>query len=383
MRFNASMFIWQSPRWPALTWDSAVVTPALARARLAQGHMLGLAASLGLAELGELQLPGWTREAVATAQIEGEVLQLNSVRASAARRLGLAPQPRSRDARAEATLDVVQAAFQGWDKPLDPDTIFGWHAALFPTGRSGISRIVTGGWRTHAEPMRIVTAKLGRPDVVHYQAPGSPEVPGHMGLWLEWFERVSVQHQVDALVRAAISHLWFEAIHPFEDGNGRIGRALAERALAQDMRSGQRLFSLSDAILADRAGYYAQLQAATGSDRMDITPWVHWFLERTQSAFEAAVAQMDTARLRNRYWSAVNAMHEGISATQRKALGRLLDAQPQGFVGGMSTEKYVNLTGVSRATAYRELTQLAEWGLIRREGQGRGTRYHLVDPAGR
>jgi Fic family protein len=177
-----------------------------------------------------------------------------------------------------------------------------------------------------------------------------------------------------------VAHLWFEAIHPFEDGNGRIGRAMAELALAQDMRSNQRLFSLSAQIAQDRSGYYARLQDATGQAKLDVTPWMQWFTGRIHAAFDAATGQMETALARNRYWAEVNGRH-ALSASQRKALARLLDAQPQGFAGGMSTEKYVNLTGVSRATAYRELTELSEFGLLAKTGQGRGTRYGLVASA--
>ena len=375
------MYVWQSPGWPGLTWDANALTASQAQARVAQGRMLGLASSLGMVDLAELQLSGWAQEAVATAQIEGEVLQINSVRASAARRLGLAhASATARDGRSEATLDVLQAAVAQWDRSLTDEDLFAWHAALFPTGRSGVSRITVGAWRSHAEPMQIVTQRLGKPDVVHYQAPASADVAAHMRMLLEWFNVVSVVHGIDGFARAAVAHLWFEAIHPFEDGNGRIGRALAELALAQDMRSNLRLFSLSAQIALDRSGYYAQLQSATGHSRLDITPWAQWFTGRIQAACDAATDQMQTALSRNRYWAYVNGQHLGLTVTQRKALARLLEAQPEGFAGGMSTEKYVNLTSASRATAYRELTRLTEYGLLERTGQGRGTRYALVLP---
>jgi Fic family protein len=351
----------------------------LAQARVAQGRMLGLASSLGMVDLAELQLSGWAEEAVATAQIEGEVLQINSVRASAARRLGLTESSTTaRDARSEATLDVLQAAVTQWNRPLTESDLFAWHAALFPTGRSGLTPIAVGTWRTHEEPMQIVTARLGKPDVVHYQAPPSADVAAHMQLLLEWFNVVSIRHGIDGLLRAAVVHLWFEAVHPFEDGNGRIGRALAELALAQDMRSDKRLFSLSAQLAQQRASYYAQLQAATGQAALGITQWMLWFIGRIQAAFDAATSHMQTALSRNHYWTQVNGKHPGLSASQRKALARMLEAQPEGFAGGMSTEKYVNLTGASRATAYRELTQLTEQGLLAKTGQGRGTRYTLV-----
>ena len=302
------------------------------------------------------------------------------MRASVARRLGLpgantAPHA-ARDARTEATLDVLQAATQQWQRPLTQEDLFAWHAALFPTGRSGLQAIVTGGWRTHAEPMQIVTPRLGKPDVLHYQAPASGDVPAHMAAWLAWFN--TSLGTIDGVARAALAHLWFEAIHPFEDGNGRIGRALAELALAQDLQSPQRMMSVSAQLLAARAEYYAQLQAATGRPELDVTPWVGWFATRVQRAGEAAAAHTQSAADKTALWSHLNTAHPDLSAAQRKSLGKLFDAGPDGFAGGMSTEKYVHLTGVSRATAYRELTDLTERGLLERAGQGRGTRYRLV-----
>lgn len=379
MRFMTSppRWIWQAAGWPTLHFDAAAVQPALTAARLAQGRLLGQAASLQLVDLADLQLTEWTQEAVATAQIEGEALQVNSVRASAARRLGLpGAQAAARDARTEATLDVLQAAVAQWQRPLTQEDLWAWHTALFPTGRSGLQAIVTGGWRTHAEPMQIVTPRLGKPDVLHYQAPASADVPAHMAAWLAWFN--DSLGRVDGVARAALAHLWLEAIHPFEDGNGRIGRAVVELALAQDLRSDQRLSSVSTQLLAARADYYAQLQAATGQPQLDVTAWVRWFAARVAAASEAANANIHTALRKTAFWAQVQAEHPQLSAAQRKALGKLFDAGPGGFVGGLSTEKYVNLTGVSRATAYRELTQLAAAGLLTRTGQGRGTRYVLA-----
>lgn len=377
------MYLWQSPNWPQFGHDAQRITPALAQARLAQGRMLGLASSLQLVDLGGLQLDEWAKEALATAQIEGEILQVSSVRASAARRLGL-PQASdlARDDRTEATLDVLQAAVQAWQKPLADADLHAWQTALFPNGRSGISRIATGQYRSHAEPMQIVTPRLGRPDIVHYQAPPSAEVAAQMQQLLAWFNQSGATElgmgSLDGLVRAAIAHLWFETIHPFEDGNGRIGRALVELALAQDMQSSQRLFSLSTQLWQDRSGYYGQLQTATGQALMDVTPWVKWFVGCVEKACNATVGQMHTALAKTRYWARVNAAHPGLSASQRKVLSKLFDAEPEGFVGGMSTEKYGHVTRMSRATAYRELTQLTEWGLLQKTGLGRGTRYLLV-----
>lgn len=376
MRF---MWIWQTPQWPRYEFDALALQPALAAARLAQGRMLGVASNLQLVDLSELQLDEWTQEAMATAQIEGETLQINSVRASAARRLGLTPASRvPKDARTEATLDIVEAATARWDQPLDEATLLDWHAALFPNGRSGITRITAGAYRSHEDPMQIVTPRIGRPDVVHYEAPPSRDVPIHMNALLEWFEKGRLRPEIDGIVRSAIAHLWFETIHPFEDGNGRIGRTLSDLALAQDLRSNQRLFSMSQQLWLDRTGYYGQLQAASAQGGMDVTPWVHWFVGCVEKACLSTLAQIQAAGAKAGFWAALDAAHPQLSPSQRKVLNKLYDAGPDGFLGGMSTEKYGAIAGVSRATAYRDLTALVALGLLDRTGQGKATRYALV-----
>ena len=393
------MWIWQSALWPQFSFDSNALQAALVAARRAQGRLLGAAEQLQLLDTSELQLAIWTREALATAQIEGEVLQVNSVRASAARRLGLVPDPTvHKDERTEATLDVIQAATGSWQQPLTHGALYSWQAALFPTGYSGITRIDVGSYRTHTEPMQIVTQRLGENDVIHYQAPESKDVPRQMKALLAWLNDDRINGKLaltDGLIRAAIAHLWFEAIHPFEDGNGRIGRALAERCLAQDMQSELRLFSLSQQFMLDRTGYYAQLQRASNFsskfDRaqpaeMDITAWIHWFLGCVEKACLESLAQMAQANAKNKFNYRLQSSHPDLSKSQRKVLLKLFEARqtnatpdnPSGFSGGMSTEKYLAISGVSRATAYRELTDLVAQQLLTISGQGRATRYALA-----
>jgi Fic family protein len=373
MRF---MYLWQSTQWPEFQVDLAVLQPVLAAARYAQGRAMGLASHLQLMDLGELQLQGWAEEAIATAQIEGEILQVNSVRASAARRLGLQDaKALERDARTEATLDVLQSAIQQSHQTLTHETLHSWQAALFPTGRSGIQKIRTGAYRDHAEPMQIVTPRLGKPDIVHYQAPDSADVQAQMTRLVDWFN--GSLHQTDGLVRAALAHLWLEAIHPFEDGNGRVGRALVEMALAQDLKTDKRLWSLSQQMWLDRSGYYAQLHAATGQASMDVTPWVQWFAGCVHKAADATWENMQAAMRKTRFWEELREQHPELTPTQTKAINKLYDVGPDGFVNGISTEKYVNLCRVSRATAYRELRALCEMGVLVQTGAGRGTRYKL------
>ena len=373
MRF---MYIWQAPNWPLFQVDLTALHPAMVQARYAQGRAMGLASQLQLLDLGALQLQSWADEAIATAQIEGEVLQAHSVRASAARRLGLGnASDVQRDLRTEATLDVLQAAIAQSQQPLSESQLHGWHAALFPTGRSGIAVIRTGAYRDHAEPMQIVTPRLGKPDIVHYQAPDSADVAAHMAQLINWFN--TSQGQTDGIVRAALAHLWFEAIHPYEDGNGRVGRALSEMALAQDLKIDQRLWNLSQQMWLDRTGYYNQLQAATRQNHMEVTPWVQWFVACVHKAADATWHQMQTAMRKTRFWADLRERHPHLTATQSKAVNKLFDAGDEGFEGGLSTEKYVNLCRVSRATAYRELTALCEMGVLVQTGVGRGTRYRL------
>jgi Fic family protein len=373
MRF---MYVWQSQDWPSWRVDDRAIQPALVAARLAQGEMLGMAQTLELIERGRHGVEAWTSEALATARIEGESLELHSVRASAARRLGLTDRadPARRQARTEATLDVVEAATHRPEQPLSAQMLFDWQAALFPTGRSGVRPIASGRWRDHTDPMQIVTPRLGKPDLVHYEAPPSERVPAEMARMLGWFND---PEPMDGLVRAAIAHAWFEAIHPFEDGNGRIGRALAERAVVRDQPASARLFSLSDALWLHRKDYYAELEALTGSPRLDATRWASWFLDRLRDAFVESVSRMQAAVARQRFHRDIEGRHPALSRTQRKALDRLFEAAPDEFTAGLSTRAYVSLTGVSRATAYRELTALVECGLLEVFGQGRATRYRL------
>ena len=384
------MWIWQAKLWPNFSVDACALQGAITAARLAQGRLLGLASQLQLVALSDVHIDSTTAEAIATAGIEGEVLHPQSVRASAARRLGLAmtakvPKKSTRrnvrlDNRAppreEATLDVIDAAVSQWQQPLTELHLFAWHAVLFPTGRSGLARIAVGSYRTHEEPMHIVTPRIGKADIVHYQAPASPDVPAQMRALIAWFNES--QGDMDGLARAAVAHLWIEAIHPFEDGNGRIGRALSDLALAQDARSPHHLFSLSHQLLARRADYYDKLQEATGKGSLNVTPWAQWFIGRIEDACNHSVRQIEATLNKTRHWAALHDLLPAITTAQRKVLAKLIDAQPADYEGGLSTEKYVAITGLSRTTAYREILQLFERGLLSKTGQGKATRYQLI-----
>ena len=374
--------IWQLPSWPAMHFDPARLAPELQAARLAQGQLLGQLEAIGLEAARSLGRDLWIQEAIATAAIEGERLDLSAVRSSVTRRLGLADLP-THDRHVDGLVEVMQDATANHDTALDEDRLCRWQSALFPGGTAGIRRIVIGRFRDHAEPMQIVSGLPGR-EVVHYTAPASNEVRKNMRLFLQWFNGTRPGHArapfppLDGLVRAALAHLWFETVHPFEDGNGRLGRAIADMAIAQDLNLPTRVFSLSRQLLDTRAGYYDALQHAQSGD-LDVTHWVEWFIRAlTQGCHKSkAVVREAISKSALRTRSAALAVNE----RQRKILERLMEAGDGGFLGGMTADKYSKITGASKATATRDLADLLQKDLLVVEGVGKATRY-VVNVAG-
>ena len=364
-------YLWQRDRWPDLTWRADELLEPLGRARFAQGRILERARGLAL----EAQARIVTEDAVTTAAIEGETLPRDSVRSSVARHLGLPtaglpPSERAVDGLVEMLLDATGRA----GEPLTAARLQGWHGALFPTGRSGLREIAVASWRKGDEPMRVVSGRFGR-ERVHFEAPPSKEVGREMRSFLAWWR--SSAGTMDGLVRAAVAHLRFLTVHPFDDGNGRIARALSDMALAQDEGTGCRVYSLSAQILAEREAYYGELETTQRGDG-DVTDWIAWFLgclERSIGRSEGLVAM--TLR-KESFW--VSHADVSLRDRQRKVLNRLLDAGPDGFEGGMTNRKYVALTRVSPETAKRDLAELVDKGfLVRRPGGGRSASYGLAD----
>jgi len=340
------------------------------------GLVQGKAAAIGLGEGSQIALDALSDEVLSTAAIEGQRLPLDAVRSSVMRRLALtAAGPIDR--QVDGLVEVIADATESLDQPLDDDRLFRWQSALFPGGASGIRRIAVGRWRAHDDPMQIVSGAVGR-ETVHYQAPPSRDVPAHMARFLAWFSAsASGGPQIDGFARAAIAHLWFESIHPFEDGNGRIGRAIADMALAQSLRSPVRLYSLSRQLLASRAAYYDELsQAQRGG--VDGTAWVRWFVGQCTAACETANQTIDQAIEKQRFWQ----RHEGsrLHERQRKVIQRLLDDGDGGFLGGLNAEKYMKMTGVSKATATRDLAQMVADGQLWSHGAGKALRYYVNVP---
>ena len=369
-------YLWQSEAWPEFRWDSAELLRPLGQARQAQGRLLGeVRFGLGL----ELQAEILTQEGMSTAAIEGDHLNRQAVRSSVARRLGLptAGLP-SAERRVDGLVQMLLNATMGYKEPLTASRLFGWNAALFPTGYSGLVEIAVGRWRDSNEPMQVVSGPIGR-EHVHYQAPPSQKVPTEMDRFLAWWSAPPAD--LDGMVRAGLAHLWFVSIHPFEDGNGRIARAITDMALSQDEVSGQRLYSMSQQIKVERSAYYDVLER-TQKGEGDATNWLAWFLECLARAIEHSERQVSLALSHSKFWQ--KHAEAGLNQRQVKVIKRLLEAGPGGFEGGMTNRKYVGLAKASRETAKRDLTDLVNKGiLIRNQGGGRSTSYSLIWPDAR
>ncbi|OYU30744.1 MAG: cell filamentation protein Fic [Comamonadaceae bacterium PBBC2] len=370
-------WIWQLPDWPALDFDAQRVQALLATARQAQGVLLGKAEAIGLEGLQPHICDSLSQEALTTSAIEGEKLDPESVRSSVARRLGLdtsgAPIREGRR-NIEGLIDVLQDATLNTDSPLTLERLCSWHGALFPTGFSGMQRIDVGALRS--VPMEIVSGAVGH-SKVHYAAPPADRLTEQMDEFLTWFNQTQPKvgtHPMDGLVRAAVSHLWFETLHPFDDGNGRIGRAILQLALGQDMGQPGRIVTLSRQIESCKDSYYSQLERAQRSKSMDVTSWVEWMLEQVALASEFANRTIDSAIQRIRFQSQMALV--SLNERQQKTMKKLLDAGPKGYEGGMTTRKHERIAQTSTPTAARDLIDLERLGLLTRYGDGRSTRYY-------
>ena len=378
-------YIWQHAGWPELHFDASALSHALNEARLEQGKLLGLLDAIGLHSATEVVRELWVHEAMATAAIEGDALDLAVVRSSVSHKLGLHPVRQS-DRHVDGLIDVMQDATQGHQEPLSDDRLWRWQSALFPGGTSGLQRIAVGRYRDHVQAMEIVSGTAGR-EVVHYSAPPSAQVPAEMHQFLSWFEltrpqdklAVSARPALNGLLRAGLAHLWFESIHPFEDGNGRLGRAIVDMAIAQDISASTRVFGMARQMQAQRSAYYDALNAAQRGS-LYVTPWLQWFVETFAQACRASQGVVRQALDKSTF--RLRAAQCGLSARQTKVLERLLEAGNTelggGFLGGMTTDKYSKITSASKATASRDLSDLLAKGLLRVDGVGKATRYAIA-----
>ncbi|MEL6489965.1 MAG: Fic family protein [Cyanobacteria bacterium J06634_6] len=362
-------WIHQTADWPAFRWNSDVLAQKLAHIRHRQGRLLGRMESLGFELRTEANLNTLTVEVVQSSAIEGETLKSKEVRSSIARRLGIDIGGFIAVGRdVEGIVEVMIDATSRYDQPLTNDRLFGWHAALFPTGRSGMRTITVGDWRPEsAGAMQVVSGPIGR-EWVHFEAPEATRLKTEMNDFLAWFDGAVA---IDPLIKAAIAHLWFITIHPFEDGNGRIARAIADMALARADGMSDRFYSMSAQIEAERKTYYRQLERQQ-RDSVDITGWLDWFLDCLGRAITTAESTLSAILYKAELWKIAN--RHSVNNRQRLILNRMLD----GFKGHMNTSKYAKLAKCSTDTALRDIRNLLTRGLlIQNPGGGRSTSYRL------
>lgn len=373
---QARRYIWQFPTWPEFRWDSTVLLKLLGDCRFQQGSLLAQMRELGFEVQQQARAEVLIEEALKTSEIEGVRLDMRAVRSSVARRLGLpsAGRPEVNDSLADGVVEILLDATQNHGRKLIAGRLFGWHAALFPTGYSGIHKIRVAAWRDDRQgPMQVVSGPIGR-EKVHYQAPPADRLKDEMKRFFRWWHKS--RNEMDGILRAGVAHLWFVAVHPFDDGNGRIARTLTDMALAQDENLATRCYSLSSQIMAERDAYYKILERTNKQDG-DITEWLRWFLTSMSRAVLNSNRLLSSVMQKARFWK--RHAQTDLNNRQRKALNRLLDAGPGGFEGGLSNRKYVGMTHVSRATAQRELADLVKKGILRQNpAGGRSASYGLV-----
>lgn len=358
--------------WPKLHWDQDALTAPLADIRHRQGRLLGRMESLGFSLRKEAELETLTLDVLKSSEIEGEKLPADQVRSSIARRLGMetaATTPAERDV--EGVVEMMLDATQNFSKPLSQERLFAWHSALFPTGRTGMRKIIVGAWRNDADsPMQVVSGPIGK-EKVHYEAPAASLIEREMSGFLTWANDAA--DKTDAVLRAALAHLWFVTIHPFDDGNGRIARAIADWALARSEGSSQRFYSMSAQIQQERNDYYDILER-TQKGTLDVTPWMEWFLGCLGRAFVGTETTLAVVLRKARFWE--SHAQATINERQRVILNRLLD----GFIGKLTTTKWAKLAKSSHDTALRDIQDLIEQGILKKDtGGGRSTSYSLKE----
>ncbi len=357
-----------TPEWPRYHWDWETINQPLAEIHFRRGQLVMAMASLGFEVRQEAVLQVLVQDITKSSEIEGEYLDMQQVRSSIAQRLGMdfagLPTP---DRNVDSVVEMMLDATQRFQAPLDDERIFGWHAALFPTGRSRMTKITVGEYRKGE--MQIVSGPMGR-ERVHFEAPSPDRVPGEMTRFLDWFETC----KIDPVLRAAISHIWFETIHPMDDGNGRIGRAIMDKALAQADGTNQRFYSMTAQIHADKLAYYAILERSQHGG-LDATEWLFWFFAKLNLAIASAEGVLNLVRRKTAFWDNFS---EGINERQAKIINMLF----AGFDGKLKTEGYAKIAKCSDATAQRDLSDLVTKGalIVDPATTGRGTAYILRPP---
>ena len=363
------MWNWQNPDWPIFSYDAARLEPYEQQFLLSSGEVLGAVHHVNTSDRDQLRIDLLSEEAMKTSAIEGEMLDRLSVQSSLRRHLGLAPDSYPSKPREQGVSEMMVDVYSNYSEPLSHDTLFRWHDMLLSHDRH-LETI--GSYRSHEDAMQIVSGRLDRP-TVHFEAPPSHQVPAEMDQFVAWFNRTAPDgpEPLRALIRAGLSHLYFESIHPFEDGNGRLGRALAEKSLAQNIGQPS-LIALAFTIERERKAYYDQLERHQKT--LEVTPWLVWFAETVLTAQQVTLERVGFFISKTHFY---DRYRDQFNTRQSKVIARLFKAGPDGFTGGLSAENYISITGTSRATATRDLQNLVEKGALIRTGELRYTRYWL------
>ncbi len=366
-------WIWQQPNWPDFIWKTEVLLPFLSKARLEQGKLLGRTKELGFELSQEAGADILIEEVIKTSEIEGAYLNRDLVRSSVAKHLGLPSFGLPQASRSiDGLVDILIDATKKYDQPLTAERLGSWQAALFPTGYSGLLRIQVGEWRSGEDPMQVVSGAIGKENL-HFEAVPSSCVENEMDQFLTWWK--TSLDTIDGLLRAGLAHFYFVTIHPFEDGNGRIARALTDMALAQDEKISTRFYSLSSQIMKEKQEYYDILEQCQRGD-MNITAWLVWFLTSYTRSLEGSSNLIAKVLAKASFWKYFS--QTALSDRQRKVVNVLLNAGKDEFEGGLTTRKYSSIAKVSRATAFREITNLIEKKVIlQNPSKGRSTSYDL------
>lgn len=372
-----SRWVWQQPDWPDFHWQEDIILPRLRSSRLKQGMLLGKIGAIGGELSQEAALDTLLANIITSSAIEGEKLNVQSVRSSLSKRFGLnqaSTYPTS--TRSEGLAKMMMDAINNLDTPLTPGRLFQWHEWLFPDVSTSLQHIQVGTLRG-VDVMQVVSGRIDKPKV-HFEAPPRDVLDNELTRFIDWFNQSRDHVTLDPLLRAAICHLWFVTLHPFDDGNGRITRALTDLALAQADRQSIRLYAMSVTILDKRNDYY-QILEQSQRNSTDITPWILWFLETLEETLQSSLNKIDRTLGKSRYWQHQDNI--GLSAEQIKVLNRLLDGGEKGFEQGISASQYQRVAKVSKATATRHLRDLLEKGYIEKlPGGGRNTRYKVKYP---
>jgi len=370
---NSPFWIWQQPAWPRFTWQNEVIAPMLRNCVDMQGRLLGKIGSVDALSECQNILDTLLQNIVTSSAIEGEQLNVGSVRSSLARRLGIEEQGPT-NARSEGLAELIMDATQGYDSPLTLQRLYTWHQWLFPLAQGTLSKAILVGQLRDEMPMQVISGRLDKP-TVHFEAPPRDGLEARLDEFLDWFAKSRDSVGLDPLLRAGIAHFWFVTLHPFDDGNGRLTRAITDLALAQGERQAIRFYAMSASILEDRAGYYQVLETSQKGG-LDITRWLSWFLATLLRSLEQALANIDRILAKARFWQAHRS--DGLLPEQIKVLNRLLDGGPRGFEEGINAAQYQAVAKVSKATATRHLTDLLDKAcLVRLPGGGRSTRYRI------